>query len=57
MSQTAKTHNLNEIDRKIRYLDMRNSIVECISKRADTEKSVLPTLDKAAALKDLDWGN
>ena len=55
MSQTASTRNINEIDRKLKYLDMRDKIMKTIFKKAQNLKPVLPNIEKEKALKALEW--
>ena len=46
MSQSVATNNVLEIDRKLRYLDLRNSILKKTFHRKASEPYILPTLDK-----------
>lgn len=56
---SVKTNNLLEIDRKLKYLDLRDSLIKStLGKQADKNGNpyyVLPTLEKEKALKALEW--
>ena len=58
VNQSVSTRNLLEVDRKLKYLDLRDSILKKTFKRKSSEMGiayVLPTLDKQKALKALEW--
>ncbi len=56
---SVSTRNLLEIDRKLKYLDLRDSLLKKTFRRESLPNGdpyhVLPTLEKERALKALQW--
>ena len=52
-------NNLNQIERKLKYLDLRDSLIKSTLGREANRNGdpyyVLPTLDKERALRALEW--
>ncbi len=47
MSNSVTTQNILKIDRKLSYLDLRDSIIKkTFNRKADVDPAVLPTIDK-----------